>query len=299
MNHFIKLSEELSRDYYKGFIKSIDEESIDMNVYGIEIIRDGKYYYEMFPNLIKIEIDKIINLIKPIYYDSIREVIEIINKPIKIEEKRTTFLNAIRVFEFISSVLSRDILIDKKSSRYYSEFEWSHGRDLNNDLLSNIIENSNLFDYNPFLNIEENRCSDDVGLDIFFYNLRVSMLSYLPTALYTLSKTYLNFLNSNIPNSELENENYSEYKINWEGKPSHLGYIFGVLADLEYIDAPKKKDGEINYTKFAKEVLGSLNVKTKESTLSKYLNISTEKSLETSRKFETSGFFIPHKKEVS
>ena len=90
-----------------------------------------------------------------------------------------------------------------------------------------------------------------------------------------------------------------EAKLNWASKPAHLGYIMGMLADLEFINAPRRPNGDINYTQFAKQVNNIFEVKTTENTLSKYLNTTTEKAQETSRTFNKANFNIPHKKEVS
>ncbi|ARV07579.1 hypothetical protein BTO04_13155 [Polaribacter sp. SA4-10] len=94
--------------------------------------------------------------------------------------------------------------------------------------------------------------------------------------------------------SKVENE-----KIQWIGKPSHLGFILGQLASLDYIDAPKHKNGEINYTKFAKLVMQTFQTDGKESSLTKYLNLQSEKGEETKRNFTKESFVIPHKKSVS
>ena len=88
-------------------------------------------------------------------------------------------------------------------------------------------------------------------------------------------------------------------KIKWLGKPSHLGFIIGQLTSLGYIDAPEHKNGEINYTQFAKLVMQTFQAEGKESSLSKYLNLQSEKGKETQRSFEKESFEIPHIKSVS
>lgn len=88
-------------------------------------------------------------------------------------------------------------------------------------------------------------------------------------------------------------------KLKWLGGPSQLGFIISSLVDLGYIEAPKKQDGDINYTQFAKLVKQIFDVNTTESTLSKYLNQDSEKGQEPMRKFNENGFNIPHKSIVS
>lgn len=88
-------------------------------------------------------------------------------------------------------------------------------------------------------------------------------------------------------------------KIKWRGKPSQLGFLIGQLASLGYIETPEKSNGEINYTQFANELLEVFDINTTPATLSKYLNLDSEKSQEVSRKFEKEEFHIPNRKIVS
>jgi DNA-dependent RNA polymerase auxiliary subunit epsilon len=68
---------------------------------------------------------------------------------------------------------------------------------------------------------------------------------------------------------------------------------------MGYIESPLKKDGEINYTQLAKLVKETFETETTESTLSKYLNLESEKGQETVRKFNSNNFNIPHLKTIS
>ena len=88
-------------------------------------------------------------------------------------------------------------------------------------------------------------------------------------------------------------------KIKWIGKPSQLGYIIGSLAELDYIETPKHKNGDINYTQFAKQLMDVFEIETTQNSLSKYLNLDSEKGQETIRKFEKEDFYIPNRKIVS
>jgi len=88
-------------------------------------------------------------------------------------------------------------------------------------------------------------------------------------------------------------------KIKWIGKPSQLGYLIGSLAELDYIETPKNKDGEINYTQFSKDLLEIFDIETTYQSLSKYLNLNSEKSQEIKRRFEKEDFHIPDRKIVS
>lgn len=99
-------------------------------------------------------------------------------------------------------------------------------------------------------------------------------------------------------NSDIISNEINE-TIKWIGKPSQLGFIIGKLAQLGYIDAPTRQNGEINYNQFANLVNNTFDVNTTKDTLSKYLNLESEKGQETERKFGKNGFKIPHIKEIS
>ena len=97
----------------------------------------------------------------------------------------------------------------------------------------------------------------------------------------------------------IENDTDTSDKLKWIGKSSQLGFIIGKLAELGYIEAPTHKSGDINYTHFAKLVKNTFECKTTEASLSKYLNLESDKGQETVRKFEDNKFNIPHLKVVS
>jgi hypothetical protein len=85
----------------------------------------------------------------------------------------------------------------------------------------------------------------------------------------------------------------------WIGNASHLGFIIGTLIDKGFIKAPTHKSGDINYTKLASLVKQSFINDSKDTTLSKYLNLNSEKSHEAKRVLEECGFLIPDIIEVS
>ena len=129
----------------------------------------------------------------------------------------------------------------------------------------------------------------DVQIDFYFYAAGLEaqkMIAFLESKKSTTSKN-------------IETQTESTEKIKWIGKPSQLGFIIGKLAELGYIDAPKRINRDINYTQFARQVKNTFDVETTESTLSKYLNLESEKGQETDRKFNENRFNIPSIIEVS
>jgi len=88
-------------------------------------------------------------------------------------------------------------------------------------------------------------------------------------------------------------------KLKWIGKPSQLGFIVSNLVQLGYIESPLRPNGEINYTQLATSVKETFDIDTTVNTLTKYLNLDSEKGQETVRKFKTNNFSLPTRKEVS
>lgn len=139
------------------------------------------------------------------------------------------------------------------------------------------------------IELEEQLEIEDIQIDFYCY---AAMLEVKKIMSYIETKNKVSFQN--------DNKEYSIIpKLKWIGKPSQLGFIIASLVNLGYIEAPQRKDGEINYTQFAKIVKQTFDIDTTENTLSKYLNTESEKGQEPLRKFEENGFNIPHIKSVS
>jgi hypothetical protein len=98
--------------------------------------------------------------------------------------------------------------------------------------------------------------------------------------------------------SSHNNLTHSNIKLKWTGKKAHLGFIMGTLVDLGYIQAPEKPNGEINHSALARIILNLFDCDSTPGSLSKYLNVTCEKSEEVRRNFTKNGFNIPHSKTV-
>lgn len=149
-----------------------------------------------------------------------------------------------------------------------------------------------------WLNRYYNGYADDPKDYDFILDIQIDFYCY---AAGLEAQKMISFLESKkstaINNTSIQTE--TAEKIKWIGKPSQLGFIIGKLAELGYIDAPQRINGETNFTQFAKQVKNTFDVETTESTLSKYLNLESEKGSETVRKFDENGFDIPHIKAIS
>lgn len=182
-----------------------------------------------------------------------------------------------------------DILLIKK---WLDEYETSI-----EDILTNKCSN---IQFRKILNSNYKTFSE--SMDENFIYLSIQQDFYIFFSKYFANKL-IEFLESKktTSNSDLmiNFDTGKTEKIKWIGKPSQLGFIIRQLVDMGYIEAPLRSTGEINYTQFAKRVITTFDVETKEDTLIKYLNFDSEKSQSTIRKFNENGFNLPHKNRIS
>lgn len=88
-------------------------------------------------------------------------------------------------------------------------------------------------------------------------------------------------------------------KLVWSGKPSHLAFVISQLIAEGYIEAPRKRNDDINYQELSNRILNSfdfiLDVPSNE-TLKKYSNVDSEKHASLNERFINHGFHLPHMK---
>jgi len=293
----LKLQQALILDYYKHFIISIDDEAIDFNIYYSDtIIYRNKEYFEKDIFSIKDEIKFIIEDIQPLYLNTLSEVLLKLANLSSPLEKLNYLIYSVKLLSIPFNQLQKDFYIDKIESRYFSK-----PKKIDNYLSIQEITDI-VIQFDKEVNSAPIYEFDHLTLfEIHQYNQRLEILSFLPMALFTVASSLMNILNNKIDGikEEIEAEKSDELKLKWIGKPSQLGYLIGQLAQQEYIEPPKRDNGEINFTQFAKDVLRIFKSEATQGTLSAYLNINNEKSQETHRNFEKAKFNIPHKKIVS
>ena len=119
---------------------------------------------------------------------------------------------------------------------------------IDEELLAELINNSN------FKKVES-----------LYYPLglayRYNSLSYLPFSLFHIGlKFVLELIKIQQMLNALKEEKQVNPRIKWSGKKTHIGYILGNLALNGFIDAPKNKNGEINFTTYAKLIKQNFEV---------------------------------------
>ena len=169
------------------------------------------------------------------------------------------------------------------------------------DILYEKINNKH---FKHIINMNYNQAKKNVEIDLVFV---IQNQFYLYFSRYFANELSV-FLKSKKEKSPIQSisyqtsENMKEKeaeKIKWSGKKTHIGYIFGNLALKGYIDAPKHKNGEINFTAYAKIIKQNFDVDVDLDTLRKYLNPADEKYEENRKSFEFAKFNLPNIIEVS
>lgn len=296
MKAITKFLEALSDNYYEKFLIENPYTQKDYeNKYYSEVLYNKKVYYEMDLDDISLSISDILQKIKAKHKKAVSEVYLVVaNK--SASEINSIIENIIKSVNVNLNVIKNDFYIYDKKSRYFSETNFNDD-DFSIQKAINIF--SSEFKIAKYFETEKVLYST---FDVYYESDRGYILNFLPMALFCIGSAFiveLQRIKQNAISNELSITISEESKLKWDAKPAHLGYIVGMLADSEFLDAPKRDSGDINYTQFAKQVLNVFNVKTTENTLSKYLNTTTEKAQETKRKFDEIGFDIPHKKRVN
>jgi hypothetical protein len=290
-----KLQKALIKNYYKEFIVSVEEDNVDLEKYPDLVMYRGNEYFEQDSDYITKQRKYIIDDIKPIYLESISEVILKLSSLADNNEKLNYLKYTVQLFNIPLRQLKVDFHVHQEDSRYYSESQNVNQLSTVEEIAESILkegteEKVEKFDI-PFYQL----------VDLFLENYKQKTLSFLPLSLSAIGNSFIKILFNKIDEieEEIENAKPAQSQIEWLGKTSHLGYIMGQLAELEYISPKRLANGEINFTQFSKDVLNKFKINATIGSLAAYLNITNNKAQETHRTFEKANFNIPHKKEVS
>ncbi|WP_370408205.1 hypothetical protein [Tenacibaculum dicentrarchi] len=304
MNDVKKFIDSLSQNYYLDFIVGLKNKTIDST--GFHLVEyQKKQYYEQKLNQIRIQQSEIINKVAKEYENALSEIfIQLSTSDFKNIDNVIKY--TIQAIKLKLNTLKSDFYINNKRSRYCSTL-------VDNEYtqeLSEIIQRSNTYEqnsenhsilnalkklsfdksYNPLKNYQS-------SYYLNFHHKRFKTLSYLPFALFNIASDFLNkltIIEKDI--EEINQHNETREKIKWTGKKTHIGYIFSILEQEGFIDTPKLKNGEVNYTAFSKLIKDVFDVDVKKDTLRKYLNPSDEKFVENKKTFDREDFHIPNVK---
>lgn len=224
---------------------------------------------------------------------------------------RTYSLFEIGIFWVIKSLktIKSDFYVNNKQSRYYSK--------LIDNIDPNYISTGNTREINPedypkdgpmiqiFESLNESTSPPEINYFwsyyyLHFHDSRLKTLSWLPFALFHIGNRFIiDLIRIQNDINQIRISNQESKKIKWLGKRTHIGYILSKLAQEGYIEAPKLKNGEVNYTAFARLIKELFEVDVTEGTLRKYLNPLDDKFEENQNTFEKEQFYLPNVKQVN
>lgn len=305
MNNVKNFIESLSENYYLYFIIELEDENSESS--NLSLIQyQKKQYYERNLNEIRILQSEIINKLDKEYENALSEILlKLSNSDFKNIENVIKY--TIKATKLKLNLLKSDFYINNKRSRYCSTLlDNEYSQELSEIIqrshsYKNSSENFSIIKIIEKLNLNKSiRIKSNSSFHPSFHYNRFKTLSFLPFALFNIASDFLNkltIIEKDI--EELKQENETRERIRWTGKKTHIGYIFSVLEQEGYIDTPKLKNGEVNYTAFSKLIKDVFDVEVKKDTLRKYLNPSDEKFVENKKTFDKEQFHIPNVKLVN
>lgn len=271
-------------------LKKINEKIAD------EFQRTGNFLEEDYTEIeLKYDLDKNIisntieNLLNKLYIQSAKDNYYYFDCPVKVYI--SNFENRFGAYKNVN--IDADI-ID------FINFELKNLSDTENH---RVLKNKHRSFYYESYIVDEEKYIISLSKKTEFLQDKLKELGY-SVDFYDDNKMNIKFQINKLPAPQNPTESSIKHtstdnKIKWSGKKAHLGFIIGTLADNGYIDAPKKPDGEINYSEFARLLLKHFECNTTPESLAKYLNTISEKSQEVERNFSNNDFKLPHSKRVS
>ena len=298
VNTFIKA---LSENYYLDFIIDANTEEIDFQKYKLLVTYNNSYYYELESNAIHLKRKEIIQKVRYLYQEALSEIY--INISSQDPENFDTFLVFnIEAIKFNLKILKIDMYIESKNSKYHSiaddDPEATH---IDEYYLTKAKVENFVMDKDFFKLITQFRYNRVTSLhSLRDLHERYKALSSIPFSLFHIAyKFLLDLYKIQVMINNLKESKQINPKIKWSAKKTHIGYILGTLAQNGYIEAPKHKNGEINFTAYAKLIKQNFEVDVNEETLRKYLNPDDDKFVESQNAFSKESFNIPNVKTIS
>jgi hypothetical protein len=297
VNYFIK---SLGENYYLDFIIDPNSEKVYNSAYALPVYYQNKFYYELCENEIHLKRREIISNVKSLYENALSEIY--ISLSSQDPENFESFLIFnIEAVKLKLKMLKADFHLESKQSRYYSVIEqYSEINELEFTDFTKLNIDFQIHDY--FYQVSKNfKYSKIDSLDYieFIFN-RANTLSFIPFSLFLIAhKFVVELMKIKEIVNDLKEAKQVNPRIKWSGKKTHIGYFLGTLAINGFIDAPKNKNGEINFTAYAKLIKQNFEVDVNEDTLRKYLNPEDDKHQENKNSFEKAKSHIPNIIEVS
>jgi hypothetical protein len=236
----LELQNALLKDYYKDFIVSINDEEIDFNSFYSEIIiYKGNECIEKDFNVLEIEINNIIDDVKPLYIKAVSDLlIKLSNLPNK-EDKLNYLTHSVQLLQMPLKQLKKDFYIEDIESRYYVKQS-----DFISNKIDKVISGLNVTNQN-FTDKEVEAVFSEIDYSIGdmmqneHYRIRFETLIKLPYSLFTITGSFINILYAKIDKISPETQNEESVK---SSKQLTTNQIVLILQEIGFFTHPNIED---------------------------------------------------------
>jgi hypothetical protein len=236
----LELQNALLKDYYKDFIVSINDEEIDFNSFYSEIIiYKGNECIEKDFDVLEIEINNIIDDVKPLYIKAVSDLlIKLSNLPNK-EDKLNYLTHSVQLLQMPLKQLKKDFYIEDIESRYYVKQS-----DFISNKIDKVISGLNVTNQN-FTDKEVEAVFSEIDYSIGdmmqneHYRIRFETLIKLPYSLFTITGSFINILYAKIDKISPETQNEESVK---SSKQLTTNQIVLILQEIGFFTHPNIED---------------------------------------------------------
>lgn len=240
MEAILELQNALLKDYYKDFIVSINDEEIDFNSFYSEIIiYKGNECIEKDFDVLEIEINNIIDDVKPLYIKAVSDLlIKLSNLPNK-EDKLNYLTHSVQLLQMPLKQLKKDFYIEDIESRYYVKQS-----DFISNKIDKVISGLNVTNQN-FTDKEVEAVFSEIDYSIGdmmqneHYRIRFETLIKLPYSLFTITGSFINILYAKIDKISPETQNEESVK---SSKQLTTNQIVLILQEIGFFTHPNIED---------------------------------------------------------
>ncbi len=237
MEAILELQNALLKDYYKDFIVSINDEEIDFNSFYSEIILyRGNECIEKDFDVLEIEINNIIDDVKPLYIKAVSDLlIRLSNLPNK-EDKLNYLTHNVQLLEMPLKQLKKDFYIEDVESRYYVKQSDFISNKIDKVVSDLNVKNENLTDKEVEAVFSQIDYSIGDMMQNEHYRNRFETLIKLPYSLFTITGSFINILYAKIDKISPETQNEERVK---SSKQLTANQIVLLLQEIGYFIHPK------------------------------------------------------------
>jgi hypothetical protein len=233
----LELQNALLKDYYKDFIVSINDEEIDFNCFYSEIIiYRGNECLEKDFDVLEIEINNIIDDVKPLYIKAVSDLLIKLSNLTNKEDRLNYLTRNVQLLQMPLKQLKKDFYIEDIESRYYVKQSDFISKKIDKVISGFNVTNQNFIDKE--LEAVFSKIDYSIGdmMQNEHYRIRFETLIKLPYSLFTITGSFINFLYAKIGKISPETQNEESLK---SSKQLSANQIVLLLQEIGYFTHPK------------------------------------------------------------